>query len=402
MPFENPQNIIRSWNLQSNFATGPVVVDKLTPPPFGRIRTNFISTWREENLDCRLDWGKKDFSVYLPESLQVVGGIYLKIALPGNSAGTAYKDYPGLYALDKVRLVSGGQEVYSCDVQVMLGDYCQSLSEEQLKVFARTYLGHQASMDGNARNIMIPILLPNSAYGSRNGHDTRGHGVFPAKLGNQRLEIQLSLCEAKNLSSSTEQAPGSIANACSLMYHEIQMTGQNARKYQDLRGGYSIINRRFTEITSGWTDLGDGDTAVVRHSQPQGTVTEIQIIAVQTFSDDPTRVEFKNYVRPTSIKCTADAIVQRDLDTVQKVEAELWVNGFVPPDDFPAPGRLCFASHAAEAAHIYSGGYNMTLASNVDFEFTMPGGHAHKYRIFAVQLQRVKIDSAGRIRALLE
>ena len=402
MPFENPQNIIRSWNLQSNFATGPVVVDKLTPPAFGRIRTNFISTWREENLDSRLDWESRDFSVYLPESLRVVGAIYLKIALPANSASAAFKDYPGLYALETVRLVSGGQEVYSCDVQVMLGDYCQSLSEEELKVFARTYLGHQDTMTGAARDIMIPILLPNSAYGSRNGHDTRGHGVFPAYLGNQRLELQITLAEAKNLSSNTEQAPGSISNACSLMYHEVQMTGQNARKYQDLRGGYSIINRRFTELTSGWTHLGDGATAVVRHSQPQGTVTEIQIIAVADFSADASRAEFKNYVRPTSIKCTADAIVQRDLDTVQKVEAELWTNGFVPPEDFPAPGRLCFASHAAEASHIYSGGYNMTLASNVDFEFTLPSGSAHKYRIFAVQLQRVKIDSAGRIRAFLE
>ena len=84
MSFENPQNIIRSWNLQSNFATGPVVADKLTPPQYGRIRTNFVNTWREEKVDSRLDWGVSNFSVYLPESLRVVASIYLRVSLLAN------------------------------------------------------------------------------------------------------------------------------------------------------------------------------------------------------------------------------------------------------------------------------------------------------------------------------
>ena len=64
---------------------------------------------------------------------------------------------------------------------------------------------------------------------------------------------------------------------------------------------------------------------------------------------------------------------------------------------FADVGALC---HAAEAAHIYSGGHNMTLASNVDIEFEFAA--ACRYKIFAVQLQRVKIDSAGTIMAFLE
>ena len=397
MPFENPQNIIRSWNLQTNFATGPVIQDKLIPPKFGRIRTNFVNTWREEACDARLDWNVKDFSVYLPESLRVVSSIFLKVVLPANSSSAAYKKYPALYIIKTLRLVSGGQELYSCDVPTMLADYCQSLTEEQLKVFGKTYLGHQDSMDDATRHVWVPILLPNSAYGSRNGHDTRGHGVFPAYLGNQRLELQFTLNDAEYLSAVAGQKPASISGACTLMYHECQMTNNNIRKYQDHRGNYSVINRRFTELTSGWTAYSSG-TVVFRHSQPQGVVTELQIVAVADDADE-TRHTFA-YVRPTSIKVTADAIVQRDLDTVQKVESELWQNGFVPPADFPAPGRLCFASHAAEATHMYSGGYNMSLASNVDIEFTFAA--ACRYKVIAVQLQRVKINSNGRIRAFLE
>ena len=399
MSFENPQNIIRSWNLQSNFATGPVVSDKLTPPQFGRIRTNFVTTWREEKADSRLDWGVSNFSVYLPESLRVISSIYLRVELPAVSGSAIFKKYPALHIIKTLRLLSGGQEVYSCDVRTMLGDYCQSLTEEQLKVFGETYLGHQGTMTGTTRDVMVPILLPNSAYGSRNGHDTRGHGVFPAYLGNQRLELQFTLNAAKFVSADASQAPTSIANLCTLMYHEVQMTGANLRKYQDHRGGYSIINRRFTELSSGWTVYPTANTAVtVRHTQPQGTITELQIIGVTNDADE-SKHTFA-YIRPTKIKITADAIVQRDLNSKQKVEIENWVNGFVPPADFPAPGRVCFASHAAEGTHVYSGGYNMTLASNVDITFEFAS--AVRYKIFAVQLQRVKIDSAGKVLAFLE
>ena len=395
---ENPQNIIRSWNLQTNFATGPVVQDKLVPPKFGRIRTNFVTTWREENI-TNLDWEASNVSVYLPESLRVVSSIYLKVSLPALGGGAAYKPYPALYIIRTLRLLSAGQEVYSCDCGVMFADYLQSLTDEQVTVFGKTYLGHEDQMTGNARSVMIPILLPNSAYGSRNGHDTRGHGVFPAYLGSQRLELQFTLNAGNYPSAIVGQSVPTIADACTLMYHEVQMTGNNRKKYQDLRGGYSIVNRRFTELTSGWEQYASANAIItMRHSQPQGTVTEIQFIAVADEADE-SRHTFE-YIRPNSLKVTADAIVQRDLDTQQKVDAELWMNGFVPPADFPAPGRLCFASHAAEAGHVYSGGYNMSLASNVDFAFSFPS--ACRYRIFAVQLQRVKIDSSGRIRAFLE
>ena len=94
MPQENLGNLIRSWNLQQNWATGPVFEDKLSPEPYGRIRTLFAHSWREEQLSPNFDWGIESFSVYLPESLYVVSSIYLKIVLPAIQTGN-YKDYPG-------------------------------------------------------------------------------------------------------------------------------------------------------------------------------------------------------------------------------------------------------------------------------------------------------------------
>ena len=161
MSGENPSNIIRSWNLQTGFSTGPVVADKLTPPQYGRIRTPFVTTWREEQLSTNLDWGSSQFSIYLPESLKVIASIYLRVDLPALAAGQTFKGYCGLYVMRRLRIMSAGTEVYSCDVGRMLADYCQSLSDEQLREFATIYLGHEATPSNVARTILIPILLPN-------------------------------------------------------------------------------------------------------------------------------------------------------------------------------------------------------------------------------------------------
>lgn len=400
MSGENPSNIIRSWNLQTGFSTGPVVSDKLTPPQYGRIRTPFVTTWREEQLSSNLDWGSSQFSIYLPESLKVIASIYLRINLPALGAGMTYKNYCGLYAMRRLRIMSAGTEVYSCDVGRMLADYCQSLSDEQLREFAKIYLGHEATPSNAARTILIPILLPNSAYGARGGHDTRGHGVFPAFLGQNRLELQVSLNAATFVASDPANAPASISGQCSLMYHEVKTTDVNQNLYSDLRGAYSVITRRFTELTAGWQAYAVAN-AVVRHttSQPQGVVTEIQIIAVAE-NDDEHRYSKNDLVQATSLKVIADSIVQRDLDSPFKIRVENWTNGFVPPADFPSPTRMCFSAHAAENTHVFSGGYNMTLASQIQFEFAF--AVPCRFKIFAVQLQRVKIDSLGIMRAYLE
>ena len=144
----NPQNLIRSWNTQANFSNGRVVMDRLTPPAFTRIRTPFVLTWREDNAVVNnLDWGAKSFSVYLPESLRVVQGIYLKIECPATT-GANFKDYSGLQVIKSIRVLSGGTEAYVADVEKYLVDYCQSLTEEQLKEFARIHLGGSTSPGG--------------------------------------------------------------------------------------------------------------------------------------------------------------------------------------------------------------------------------------------------------------
>ena len=181
------------------------------------------------------------------------------------------------------------------------------------------------------------------------------------------------------------------------MYHQVELSESAKLSYADLRGAYSIVNRRFTELTSGWT-AGAANTAIhVNQFQPQGTVTQVLFIAVAENADESRHTQ--EYILPTQLKVTADSIVVRDLDTPEKVKADLWTNGYISNSEFPGPGRLCFAAHCAKSDHMFSGGYNMSLASNVDFEFQFP--EAVRYKVVAAQIQRVSIDAVGVIRARL-
>ena len=399
MSFENPENIIRSWNVQTGFATGPVVKDALVPQKFGRIRTNFICTWREEKLNSVLDFGQSNFSIYLPESLRVLKECYLKIEVP--QAASALKAYPGLYFIKSMRLLSAGQEVYVCDYFQHMVDHMQQMEKRDAEQFGSCYLGFETNASDAARTVILPLLLPNSPYLLRGPHgekDLRGHGVWPAYLGQNRLEIQLTMNTGAFPMADTTAAVPSISGKCSIMYRECTMTPANLLAFGDARGKYSVINRRFTELTSGWQQLDSDTEGSWNINQPSGVVTEVQIIAVADEADEAKHTAA--YIRPSSFKITADAIVQKDLDTPEKVDIELYENGFDDNADFPQPGRLCFAAHCCDNSHQYSGGYNMQLASTITYNFKFPS--AVRYKLVAVQLQRVRIDALGRIVSKLD
>ena len=128
-------------------------------------------------------------------------------------------------------------------------------------------------------------------------------------------------------------------------------------------------------------------------------MTEIFVSAVATGVEEALR-DVREQILPTKFKIVADSVTQKDLNTPEKVQMELYSNGFTQNSAFHNCGRLCFASHAADSTHVYSGGYNMQGASTVNFELEFPAGV--DFRLYAVQLQRTSIDSLGRIRASMD
>ena len=399
MSFENPAQIIRSWALQGAFSSGAIVQDKLVPRKFARIRTPFINTWRSSAAGSQLDWDTQSFSYYLPESLRVVSSIFLEIPLPG-LAGGAYKKIPGFYAVKTLRFLSAGQEAYHVEVGQYLRDYVESCTCEEADRFVKTYLGYTTDAGTTtARTLHIPILLPNSAYMSRSGRDVRGHGVWPAFTGSNRLEVQITMGSASDMVSDAGNQPASVSGNCNFMVHQVDMTTDDSQRYSDNRGLYSVITRRFTELTQGWTAAGSNVRQRLTQSQPLGCVTELFAIAVPTGTAEAQR-EIDTNVEASHFSIECDSVTQKNLDSAAKCSMELWSNGFVGNSFCNSPSRLCFASHAAEAENLYTGGFNMQLSSQVTVEVEFPEGV--DFRVYACQLQRVTVNSIGLVQASLD
>lgn len=397
MGSEEPSNIIRSWNLQSSFGAGAVVSESLVPRRYGRTRTPFVCVWREEQLNSILDFSSENFSVYMPESLRVLKEAYLKIEVP--AAPSALKKFPGLYFIERIRLLSAGQEVYTCDYKQHVVDHLQQMLQRQSTHFGKVYLGHEDAMSNAARTIILPLLLPNSAYLLRDGKDQQGHGIWPAHLGANRLELQVTMRSSVFPSANGTDVVPSISGKCSMLYRECKMTPSNMLAFSDARGSYSVINRRFTELTSGYQTAAANTEVQWSINQPNGVITEVFFEAYPT-NDNHATFSAEDLVKPTKIRIVADAITQKNLDSNEKVEIELYENGFEENTDFPQPGRLCFGNHAAFNSHVYAGGYNMQLASTITYFFQF--SEAVKYKIVAIQLQRCRIDALGRVTAKLD
>ena len=90
----------------------PIAYNKLVPPQFSRIATNFVQTWREEQCRSTLDFGSQHHSYYIPQWLQVISALYLSIDIPVLPSST-FKKYPGLYVIKTIRLLSGSKEIYT-------------------------------------------------------------------------------------------------------------------------------------------------------------------------------------------------------------------------------------------------------------------------------------------------
>jgi hypothetical protein len=271
-----------------------------------------------------------------------------------------------------------------------------------VKHFADIYLGGTTATP-DARKILVPIFLPNSTYFHRNGRSSKGHGIWPCYTGSNRVEVQFTMAPSTDVVQVSAQVPGSIKDACKMMIHVVNMREDDVQIYKDQRGKYSVYNRRFHEITDGWTSAASGVTQKITENKPLGTITELICLAVDAAGDPAdANIELTSHVVPDLFEIRSDSVVQKSLDSAVKNQIELWTNGFIDNDHFSMPGRLCFAAHAAEtdSANIYTGGYNMKLSSTMDIRLKFPT--AVKYKLYAIQIQRQGVTNLGRLTASLD
>jgi hypothetical protein len=332
----------------------------------------------------------------MPESLTVLASAFLRIELPELN-GTTYRKSPGLYAVERVRILSAGNTVYEVDPRNFIRDYLESLSNEEYKTFSKIYLGREDTLSNAARSIWCPIPLPNSHYLMR---QAKGHsqGVLPCSFQNSRLEIAITLAPSTALSQDASVI-ASIAGSCYFEMNEVKMNSALTNSYAKLTGDYNLITRRFTDIT-GWKHLAASTPVTEVFQKLLGSITEICILAVPAAASVADRgLDVESCVVPTKITLNVDSIVVRDFPTQDKCRIHLYQNGFVDNDHCATAARLCFGSHVADT-HCFSGAFNMSNSSNINLQLQF--AQEVKYKLVSVQYQHVTISNQGALRAYIE
>ena len=391
MTKSNPQIVLDSFALTKSFQMGNAVKNSLVPDGFTKSQHFYLKTWREQSAQNG-DWGET-WNYILPESLNVVSSHFLEVPLP-QIAGS-YKAVPGLYAIDTIKLISNGSEVYSLDYKLYIREFLSSLTDEESEQFIDCYLGGRQS-NGNARTLCCPMMLPNSHYLRR--HVRKSFGIFPHKL-SQRLEFEITMGTAKDIVAQGEDAPPSITNTAQWVTREVK--GDQAgiiRKYSDARGIYSIPIPRFQTIVP-FRTVTANTVDSVKASVPTGSCYEFIVEAYpDTHPLDET--DRGTCVLPTAYKITCDGEDVRVLDSELRVRQELFSHGFRSNDLFNNFARICFCENASQSDHCFQGALNCGNVSSIQTELQFAVNT--RYRIVVKKYSKVRIKTDGVMRSSLE
>ena len=141
---EDPTAYIESLPFSNHWAVGPVNRDSLQASSYARVRQPYIGRFRTVPVASTFTVGTQNATFLLPESLQTVLGLYLRVQLDAIAVANpqpTYRSIPGMRVLRTVRVLSAGQQVLECDMRDVLTDYLTNLEEQTYESFCDTHLG---------------------------------------------------------------------------------------------------------------------------------------------------------------------------------------------------------------------------------------------------------------------
>jgi len=295
-----------------------------------------------------------------------------------------------------MQILSSGNIVYQCNnVQAILRDYIESLSNEEFHTFTQAYLGAEDTLSADARTVHCPIFLPNSHYLMRAGGG--GNGVFPCDFGSNRVEVQVTLADNSELTADASATP-TISGQSTWAIREVKMNDAALNQYKNHRGSYAVVSRRFVEVFSGWRHAAANQPIEVPFQKLLGSCCELQIIAVAG-ATGATNQDYEATILPKHVSLTVDSIKVRDLDSKAKILMENYQSGFIGNREVAPICRVCFASHA-RSTYAFSGAFNMQNVSNIimNTEFSADCN----YKVIAVILQSNQITAAGTVESYVD
>ena len=391
---EDPTAYIEALPFSNHWAVGAVNRDSLQASAYARVRQPFIGRFRTVPVASTFTIGTKNATFLLPESLQTVLGLYLKVPLAAiSTSGVTYKKIPGMRVLRQVRILSAGQQVLECDMRDVLTDYLTNLEEQVYESFCDTHLGGRTA-SASATTVLIPVPIWNSQIFSRSH---LGHmGALPAAgFGNNRLEIQFDFAAATSLTNTAVAAPA-FASACEMEIHEAVMPAAAQRAYANQNGKYSLISRAFRRLNNvDNVAVASGAEVAISLNAPGGAYEEIIIAAVKQGDANLDHIDMFDYVVPTEMALVCDSRNVRTLDNAQ-ANLEQFCNGFTSTEDIKTPIRFCLGTHTrAYGSNSYSGAFSFDAISNVTVKLKF--AEAVFVRILGICKARYSIAANGEV-----
>ena len=395
---EDPTAYIESLPFSNQWAVGPVNRDSLQATAYARVRQPYIGRFRTVPVNtATFVVGGKNATFLLPESLQTVLGLFLRVDLDTVAGGAAvYRKIPGMRLIRQVRILSAGQQVMECDMRDVMTDFLTNLEEQAYESFCDTHLGGRTATNV-ARTLLIPVPLWNSNIFTRSH---LGHlGALPcAGFGNNRLEIQIDFASAESL-STTGYAVGAFTKVEMELYEAI-MPAAAQRSYANQNGNYSLISRAFRRLSNSDNISVAANTEVsIDCNAPGGAYEEIVIAAVKQGGGDLNEIDMFDYVQPTEMALVCDSRNVRTLDNAQ-ANLEQFCNGFTSTADIKTPIRFCLGTHTrAYGSSSYSGAFSFDAISNVTIKLKF--AEAVFVRVLGICKARYTISANGEVRQAL-
>ena len=389
------RQIVDSFALAHRFAAlGRTVPDNgLLPRKYKRVQTPYMKQNRRQNFTCA--YGDTNRSYEFPESLNIVASAFLKITLPQNAAGN-YKKVPGLHVLKNFSLRCSGDLVTTVDVQTLYSEHLQSLSDEDAREYCAVYLGDRGAPSAAARDLYLPIPLPNSAVWFRGG---RGNGIMPwQSFLKHRIEVSFDFFDAKQpFSDASADCPA--FTGAEILIKECIVPQSQVNHYKSARANYSVIGRKFTKVQD-WAVAEANTEQSVVVSNLSGCVTMLIVEAV-SHQSDIAACDVRAPISPSKVKLIADSVQIIDQPDASEIRLIEYQHGFKRNEFYSGQTyRLCFSSHGAEDDDTFVGAMNFSHLSQVDLKIQW----AEKvyYKIHAVQLVKNDITAQGYLKQTLE
>ena len=394
---EDPTIYLESLPFSNHWAVGPVNRDALQATAYSRVRQPYIGRFRSVPVNAAtFTIGTNNATFLLPESLQTVIGLFLRVTLAASAAPASYLKLPGARVIRNVRILSAGQQVMECDMRDVLTDYLTNLEEQAYESFCDTHLGGRTATE-DATTVLIPVPLWNASIFTRSH---LGHlGCLPAAgFGNNRLEIQFDFAAATSLTSNQAAAPAFTKVEMEL--YEAMMPATAQRAYANQNGNYSLISRAFRRLSNSDNVAVAANTEVsISLNAPGGAYEEIIIAAVANTDADLDKVDMFNYVEPTEMALVCDSRNVRTLDNAQ-ARLEQFANGFTSTADIKTPIRFCLGTHTrAYGANSYSGAFSFDAISDVTVKLKF--AENVYVRILGICKARYTISANGEVRQAL-